>query len=82
MPDLRGLLAAGAALLALLLLGVAVWLMARERGRKLRARVRDIGGRARATSDVPVEALPSIRVAAQSDRPFRQRMARLLGFNR
>ncbi|WP_191058672.1 type II secretion system F family protein [Geminicoccus harenae] len=81
MPDLRGLLAAGAALLALLLLGIAIWLMARERGRKLRARVRDIGGRARSASDVPVETLPSIRVAAQSDRPFRQRMARLLGFN-
>ncbi|WP_027133145.1 type II secretion system F family protein [Geminicoccus roseus] len=80
MVDRDALLAGAAAFLALCLLGLAIWLMLRERGRKLRARVRDVAAKAH-PAPAPVDALPSIRVAASSDRPIRQRLARLFSFN-
>jgi tight adherence protein B len=77
---MHGIIAVGAAVLALLMLCIAIWLILRERGRKLRARILEVGTSARA-APAAAKAMPSIRVAAKSDRPLRQRMARLLGFN-
>ncbi|HEX2526649.1 MAG TPA: type II secretion system F family protein [Geminicoccus sp.] len=80
MHDTNRLLALGAALLAVLLISVATWLLVRERSRKLRGRVNEFGVRGR-VEKAAADAMPSIRVAAQSDQPFRQRLSRLLGFH-
>lgn len=81
MADLRPFLGAGMALLAVLLLGLAVWLLVREQNRELRDRVRKVRVQADRTAMPALATAPSIRVAAHSDRPVRQHLARLLSVN-
>ncbi len=81
MPDLHHAIAGAAALLAVALLGIAVWLIGRPGNRKLRSRVQEMGALTSAAPTVAVDAIPSIRIMAISDRPLLQRLARLLRFN-